>query len=58
MKRKTERLKRLSCYRMDTKEFIRRMLEVDPKPLWEEGKADRQEKEEKKRKKEESGEAA
>ncbi len=43
---------------MDTKEFIRRMLEVDPKPLWEEEKAVRERKQEKKRKKEKSQEAA
>lgn len=44
MKRKTERLKRFSCYGMDTKEFIRRILEVDPKPLREEEKAERKQK--------------
>ena len=58
MKHKTERLKKLSAYGMSLEQLIRCVMSADPKPLWEEEKAERERKEEKKRKKEKSGEAA
>jgi len=51
MKPKGERLKRLMAYGMSPEELIRRLMSVDPRPLWEEEKREREEKEERKREK-------
>jgi lambda repressor-like predicted transcriptional regulator len=58
MTHKAERLKRLSCYGMKLEDIIRRILEVDPRPLWEEEKAERKRKEEGNKRKHEHGETA
>jgi len=52
MRNKPERLKRLSCYGMDLEDLIRRVMEVDPKPLWEQEKEERRIKEKEKARKE------
>jgi hypothetical protein len=41
---KKERLKRLSFYGYKLEEVIRAVMQVDPKPLWEEEKQKREEK--------------
>jgi hypothetical protein len=46
MKKGSERLKRLSCYGMTLEDLLRQVMAVDPKPLWEEEKAERKKKEE------------
>lgn len=44
MKRKTERLKRLSAHGMSLEQLIRCVMSADPKPLWEQEKREREEK--------------
>jgi len=53
MDEKPERLKRLSCYGMDLKELVRRILAVDPKPIFAEEKREQTRREERRRKKKE-----
>ncbi len=58
MKSKADRLKKLSAHGMSLEELIRCVMSVDPMPLWEKEKAERQEKEEKNHKAEKKGEVA
>jgi hypothetical protein len=51
MKRKNERLKRLSAQGMSLEELIQHVMSADPKPLWEQEKRERERKKAKKRKK-------
>ncbi|MGB6063720.1 MAG: hypothetical protein WBG50_02865 [Desulfomonilaceae bacterium] len=44
MENKKERLKRLSFYGHSLEDVIRAVMQVDPKPLWEEEKRLREEK--------------
>lgn len=50
---KTERLKRLSAQGMSLEQLIKCVMSADPRPLWEEEKAARKQKEDRKRKDEE-----
>ena len=50
-KNRAERLKKLSAHGMSLEELIRCVLSADPKPLWEQEKAERKAKEEEKAKK-------
>jgi len=50
MDKKADRLKRLSCYGMKLEDLIKRVLEVDPKPLWEQEKEAKEERERVKKK--------
>lgn len=50
MVKKAERLKPLSCYGLKLEDVIRRVLEVDPKPLWEQEREERKAREEEKAK--------
>jgi hypothetical protein len=49
MKKGNERLKKLSCYGMKLEDLIRQVMAVDPRPLWEEEKADKKRKKHKKK---------
>jgi len=57
MKRKAERLKKLSAHGMSLEELIRCVLSADPKPLWEQEKEERKRKEEEKATKKAQGAA-
>lgn len=53
-KKKAERLKKLSAHGMSLEELIRCVLSADPKPLWEQEKAEREQRKAKKKKKKRS----
>lgn len=53
-KKRTEMLERLSAHEMSMEELIESVMAVDPKPLWDQEKREREEKEMKKTKKKRS----